>query len=190
MWHILCCLPILVGIARAVHFTFTHYFLPDEMVYTSSIYYWFQEGSFQLFQARKMFQLFLLGIAVLFRLDTPDVFIPFFSIFLSLFSSLSMFFGVKISRMYGLEEKWLVPLLFLISPIFMALSGLILTENLTIFLLIFTCYIYLKYVENKEVSYLVVSGVVCGLGCRFKEPSIIFFGFILASLLYRKEKLK
>ncbi len=186
MWQILTCMPLLIGVARAIHFSFTHYLLPDEVVYTTCIFYWFQGKGVLMFGSRRIFQLMLLGVSILFNLNTPGKFVPVLSIFMSIFGCLTLYFGSKIAEMYGLKERWIVPLLFLITPVWSVLTPLILTEVFSILLLTLVVYMFLK-AEQGKIVHMLLSGVLCGVAYQFREPSAIVFAFGILFLLYHKQ---
>lgn len=185
-WKYLACLPLLIGLIRVIHFILTGYFLPDEATYLSCVIHYFNDGNLFFYGPRQLFQFLILGISILFNLSTPEKFVPFFVLLTSVLSCLSIYLSVKISEKLvpNFTEKWLVPLLFILSPIYCVIGVLILTECISIFFALLTIYIF---IHPKNWSRSILMGVFCGLCYHYREPLFIIPAYIILWFIYHKE---
>ncbi len=171
LWKILACLPLLVGLARAVHFALTGYMVPDEAYYYSSIFVWFKSGKLLFPYGRYFFQFMLFGLAILFNLNTVGKFYTVAPIFLSAISCLTIYVGVKIveKKDPDFKQKWIVPLLFVLSPTYLILTPLILTEVTAILIMMCILYVYLHAEESGKLIHVALTGLLVVLVCYWRE---------------------
>jgi len=185
-WKVLVCAPLLIGLARAIHFRYTGYFLPDEATYLVCVIQYFIDGRFLFYGPRQLFQFGILGLSIVLNLNTAEKLIPFFAISSSIFSSLTLFLSVKIvqKQIPEFKEEWFVPLLFLLSPAFCVVSGLILTEIFGIFFSVLTIYVFF---HRKNIFHIFLLGLFGGLSYHLREPLFIISVYIILHFLYHKQ---
>lgn len=185
-WKILVCMPLLIGLARVIHFSYTHYFLPDEATYLSCVIHYFNDGKFMFYGPRQLFQFMILGISILLNLNTPERFVPFFALFSSILACLTIVLSVKITQreVPEFKEMWFVPLLFLLSPTFCVVSGLILTEIFGVFFSVLTVFVF---VHRKNMFHVFLMGLFSGLCYHYREPLFIIPTYIMMHFLYHKQ---
>lgn len=185
-WKILVFVPLLIGVARVVHFGYTGYFLPDEATYLASVMYYFNDGNLLFYGPRQLFQFLILGFSVIFNLNSTEKIIPFFAMFSSVIASLTLFLSVKIvqKEFPEFEEEWVVPLLFILSPAFCVVSGLILTEIFGMFFSILTIFVF---VHRRSIFHTFLLGFFGGISYHFREPLFIVTVYIILHFLYHKQ---
>lgn len=107
-------------------------------------------------------------------------------------ASLTLYVSVKILELESpkFTEKWLVPLLFLLSPMFVVISGLILTEVLGILLAVSAIYVFISKRGKFNNWNIIQLGLIGGGAYHLREPLVVISIYILLHLLYNKKLLK
>lgn len=189
LWKVLACLPLLVGLARVIHFIYTGYMVPDEAYYYSSIFVWFKSGKLLFPYGRYFFQFILFGLARILNLNTVEKFYTIAPIFLSVISCFNIYIGVKIveKKDPDFKETWVVPLLFVLSPTYLVLTPLILTEITAIFIMMITLYVFLHAEESGKLIHVALTGLLVGLVCDWREfLFVVPLGISLRYMLKKK----
>lgn len=183
-WPILCGVPLIVGVLRVVHFHVTGYVLPDESTYLYSTVNYFQTGRVVYAPSRLSMQFLMLGLSVLFNLSSVERLFTFFPLFFAGLSCLIMYLCVKIVEHHYPEfaDQWVVPVLLLLSPAFVVMSPLILTELLGIFFTVVTIYMFVI-----GDTHPILLGVMCGGAYIFREPYLLLP--IIVSLYFVKHRM-
>lgn len=113
-----------VSIYRAIHFSVTGFFVPDEFAY---IYY--RLGDFD-YQGRQFFNLVTYLFARVFGMDTPDKVVILMPLYFSIWFSVGIGSAYKTMKLMGYRDKTIrsTLLLSLTIPVFLLFSVTILTE--------------------------------------------------------------
>jgi len=151
----------------------TGFILPDEALYYYSTFKYLQ-GSEDLvfyYTDRIPFQLLILTLSRIFFLTDVWRYLTFFSFFSALFTFLSAVIAKELRRNFNV---WL----FLLCPIFLAMSPLALTETLSLFL----CLIGIRLLKSEYPS---VSSFFFGFATLLREPYALFLVGNFVYLLWK-----
>jgi len=176
-------LPFVIAFSRIIHLLYTGYIIPDESNYASMSIIFHETGQVLIDQGREIYQYILLYFSIVFGLDDIYKMIFFMSFLTSLFASSTLYLCNKIlKKLYpDFKDRWFILLSFFLSPMYVVLIGIGITEIFSIFLIMASIYVY--YCEKNPLCF----GLLLGLGYSIREPLALIVLFFSMEFIYNRE---